>query len=136
MDWKTCIDEGNSVKITPNIKRAEFLARHAENTLKAVKKIKLDNDNASVFFANYYDAFLEMLHAVMYVKGYKVANHYCLGYYLRDVLGEDEAFRTFDKARKIRNSIIYYGEIFDTNIINDLTSRIVLVVRKLKVQIK
>lgn len=116
MDWKTCISDGNSIEITKNQKRAEFLLKRAESTLKVIEKIRLDGDNVLVFFANYYDSLLELLHAIMYAKGYKVRNHICLGYYIRDILKDEESFRVFDRARMLRNSIIYYGDNFDKDV--------------------
>ncbi len=59
MDWKTCIQEGNAIKITSNKKRAEFLVSRAEKTLHILEKITLDEDNVPVFHVNYYDSLLE-----------------------------------------------------------------------------
>ncbi len=132
MDWKTCIDEGNSVKITPDNKRANFLISRSEETLSVLKKIKIDDNNCSVFFANYYDALLELLHALMYFNGYKVRNHYCLGYYLRDVLKDKKSYEIFDRARTIRNSTIYYGNKFDKNIYDDMIKQMLEIFNKLK----
>ena len=58
MDWQNCIKEGNSVKVTANKKRALFLVLQAEDTLKVLEKIDINEGNASVFFTNYYDALL------------------------------------------------------------------------------
>lgn len=132
MDWKTCINEGNAIKITPNKQRALFLVKRAEKTLAVMGKIKLDNENSSIFFTNYYDALLEMLHAIMYSNGYKVKNHYCLGYYLRDVIKDAEAFRIFDRARIIRNSVLYYGENLDINAADEIIEQIISIFHKLK----
>ncbi len=131
MDWNRCIEESNAVKITPNRKRTEFLLKRAAETLEALDKITITDKNISVFFANYYDALLETLHALMYAKGYKVTNHYCLGYYVRDVLNEKELFHVIDRARSVRNSIIYYGESFDKEILLELTGDIKDSVKKL-----
>ena len=136
MDWKTCMDEGNSLKITPDRKRAQFLTKNAKNTLNVLEKIKLNEENTSVFFANYYDALLETMHAIMYAHGYKVKNHYCLGYYLRDILQDRESFEIFDRARTIRNSIIYYGNLFEKIVLEDLIKQMISTMRKLKTNIK
>jgi len=124
MDWNNCIKEGNSVKITKNKKRALFLVKQAENTLDILDKIKIDESNVSVFFTNYYDALLELLHGLMNYEGYKVKNHYCLGYYIRDVLDDQQSFHVFDRARLLRNSTIYYGERFDNVVLLDAIKQI------------
>ena len=136
MDWKTCVNGGNSVKITPDRKRAAFLIKQAEKTLRSLRKISMDENNASVFFPNYYDAFLELMHAIMYARGYRVNNHYCLGYYLRDAIKDDESYRIFDRARSIRNSLIYYGETFDKPVIDEVIAKIISSFEKLKKEAK
>ncbi|MBS3050599.1 MAG: hypothetical protein J4400_00420 [Candidatus Aenigmarchaeota archaeon] len=136
MDWNNCIKEGNSVKITANKKRAVFLIKQAENTLKVLDQIHIDGNNVSVFFTNYYDALLELLHAFMYDAGFKVKNHYCLGYYLRDVIRDQESYRVFDRSRLLRNSSIYYGEHFDEAVLLSAIRDIKEVFAKLKKNIK
>ncbi|KHO48117.1 MAG: coiled-coil [archaeon GW2011_AR5] len=136
MDWNTCVREGNSVKITANRKRAVFLVNQAEKTMKVLEKILIDKNNASVFFTNYYDALLELLHALMYDAGFKVKNHYCLGYYLRDVIKDNKSYRVFDRSRLLRNSSIYYGENFDEAVLLSAIRDIKEVFVKLKKNIK
>jgi hypothetical protein len=135
MDWNNCLDEGNSVKITANKKRAAFLVKQAENTLSVLYKIKIDESNASVFFTNYYDALLELLHAMMYAEGYKVKNHYCLGYYLRDVMKDHRSFDVFDRSRQLRNSTIYYGDIFEKAVLLEAIKQIKLTFIRLRKKI-
>ena len=45
--------------------------------------------------------------------GYKVNNHICLGYFLRDKLDKKSLFRLFDDCRYKRNSLMYYGRKMD-----------------------
>ena len=54
-----------------------------------------------------------MLHAMLLFQGFKVSNHICLGYYLRDVLNKVNLFRWFDDCRFKRNSLVYYGRKMD-----------------------
>ncbi len=136
MDWNNCIEEGDSVKITKNKKRALFLVEQAENTLDILDKIKIDESNVSVFFTNYYDALLELMHGLMNYEGYKVKNHYCLGYYIRDMLDDQQSFRVFDRARLLRNSMIYYGERFDNIVLLDVIKQIKDIFSRLRKNIK
>lgn len=116
MDWKNCISEGIAVKVDINRERVRSLCNSAAATLKFVENVKLNDDNASILLKNMYDAILELLHAYILSKGYKVLNHLCVGYYLRDQLGNREYFYLFDKYRKIRNSITYYGANIETEV--------------------
>ncbi|MBI3412578.1 MAG: hypothetical protein HY051_00670 [Candidatus Aenigmarchaeota archaeon] len=109
MDWENCVNEGTAVKVSINEERMRSLRNSAKATLEFVESVEMNENNASILLKNMYDAVLELLHAYLLSKGYKVLNHLCIGYYLRDVLGNREFFYLFDRYRKIRNSITYYG---------------------------
>jgi len=73
----------------------------------------INESSANYIFEGYYSSILEMLHALVLLNGYKVSNHICLGYYLRDVINKPDLFRSFDDCRFKRNSLIYYGNKMD-----------------------
>lgn len=54
-----------------------------------------------------------MLHALIISKGYKVNNHICIGFYVRDVMKKEDLFRVFDDLRYKRNSLTYCGKRMD-----------------------
>jgi len=83
-------------------------------------------------FEGYYSSILEMLHAIVVLEGYKVNNHICLGYYLRDVLKNDELFRFFDDCRFKRNSLVYYGKRMDFEIAKDSIEKAKKLIKELK----
>jgi hypothetical protein len=82
--------------------------------LNIINKINLDNENGFFFITNYYDIILEVMHSLMFKKGYNVLDHLSIGYYIKDILKNQEIFELFNKYRKIRNNIIYYGKSIDT----------------------
>jgi len=84
-----------------------------------LKKNKIEEGNANYIFEGYYSSILELMHCVVLIEGYKVSNHICLGYFLRDVLKDDKLFRLFDDCRFKRNSLIYYGRKMDFEIAED-----------------
>jgi hypothetical protein len=49
----------------------------------------------------------------MFKKGYNILDHLSIGYYIKDILKRQDIFELFDKYRKIRNNIIYYGKTID-----------------------
>ena len=81
--------------------------------LKVVEKLKIDKENGFFILTNYYDVALESLHALLYKKGYKALDHLSIGYYIKDILANAEFFYIFDKYRKLRNGILYYGRTID-----------------------
>lgn len=107
--WNECLEKNNAIKISPDKAKAKSLLETARERIGFIGKIKLEELNANFVFENYYSSLLEMMHAMVILKGFKVDNHICLGYYLRDVLRREELFRIFDDSRYKRNNLIYYG---------------------------
>ncbi len=112
-DWEKSIEDGKVIKISPNPERAESLVESSLRLLRVIEKIKLDKENGFFILTNYYDIVLESMHALLYKKGYKSLDHLSIGYYIRDILQNAEFFYIFDKYRKLRNGILYYGRKID-----------------------
>ena len=106
--WSDCLENQSAVKVSSDNERAKSLIETAEERLELIKTI--NEKNANFVFEDYYTSILELLQALVIKKGYKVTNHVCLGYYLRDILKKDDLFRIFDDCRFKRNSLIYYGK--------------------------
>jgi|SRR3989344_1632731 len=111
--WHECVENNSSLKISPDPAKAKSLVDTATGRIGFLKGISLTADNANYIFEGYYSSALELLHALVILKGYKVDNHICLGYYLRDILNKDNWFRIFDDCRYKRNSLVYYGRKMD-----------------------
>ena len=109
--WKDCVEWNSSVKISPDSQRAQSLIETANERINLIKDV--DEKNCNFVFEDYYTSILEYLQAIVLLKGYKVSNHICLGYYLRDILKNESLFRMFDDLRYKRNSLTYYGKRMD-----------------------
>ena len=55
---------------------------------------------------------------------FKIYNHECYTYLLKEVLNESSKGNEFDELRKIRNSINYYGKIISINEAKNVLDRI------------
>ena len=110
--WVECLNYSSAVKITKDKEKAASLVETAHDRIKFSLK-KVSEKNANYIFEGYYSSILEIIHAIVILDGYKVNNHICLGYYLRDVLKNEELFRLFDDCRFKRNSLVYYGKRMD-----------------------
>lgn len=106
-NWKDCIESKNAIKISPDNEKANSLIETSEERIKQTANI--NEKNANFIFEDYYSSILELLHAIVLKKGYKINNHICLGYYLRDILKQERSFLIFDDLRYKRNSLTYYG---------------------------
>lgn len=110
--WTECLYSNSSVKITPDKGKAKSLIETAEERIKFSNK-ELNENTANYIFEDYYSSILEIVHAFVILRGYKVNNHICLGFFIRDVLNREDLFRIFDDCRFKRNSLTYYGKRMD-----------------------
>lgn len=111
--WDECISQKSAITISPDKAKARSLIATANARIEFISKVKLEESNANFIFENYYSSLLEITHAFVLLNGFKVENHICLGYYLRDILKKERLFRMFDDARYKRNGLVYYGQRMD-----------------------
>ena|SRR3989344_4836963 len=110
MNWEDCKRDKEAVKISPNPERARSLEKQSKRRKEFVLKQEINKDNAVILFCELYESVLELIHSLLYCEGHKILNHICIGYYIRDVVGNKKLFDIFDRSRKIRNGNLYYGE--------------------------
>lgn len=107
MDWKECIAK----RIAKGIKED----RNLINSAGEIADIKIRSADAlpdSLFYGKIsllYDGLREYLECVALESGYKVYNHECYVAFLKEIKGLSGEADIFDKLRKIRNGINYYG---------------------------
>ncbi len=107
MDWKECL--GN--RIVKNVKGDH----HLIISIRAIAKVKIESAEAlpnHLYIAKIcllYDALREYLESTALEKGYKIYNHECYVAFLKEILNLSREGDLFDKLRKIRNGINYYG---------------------------
>ena len=108
--WEDCLSNYSAISTTPDLHKAKALMDTADSRTEAMSKIPTNSGYLSIVFENYYSSSMEYVQALAIVHGLKITNHVCLGYFLRDVLTKKKLFRIFDKCRRDRNSIVYYGK--------------------------
>jgi len=114
-DWTDCIDKNFVRRITPDISRANSLIETAEERIAQTPQ-KLHEKNVNFVFEDYYTSILEALQAIALFLGYKISNHVCLCYFLREHLGREDLSRVFDDLRFKRNMLVYYGKRMEFSI--------------------
>jgi hypothetical protein len=122
--WEECIISNSASKVTPDKAKARSLLDIAEGRINFLKTIIVKEENANYIFEGYYSSLLEIMHALAISNGYKVENHICLGYYLRDVIKDDRLFRIFDDVRVKRNRLLYYGKAMEFFVAEDSIRKI------------
>ena len=109
--WEECVENNTALEVTPDIGRARSLVETAKERVNVIKE--LNERNCNFVFEYHYTSLLELLQALVILKGFKVLNHVCLGFYLRDVLKREELYIIYDDLRYKRNTLVYYGKRMD-----------------------
>jgi len=128
--WNDCIYSNSALKITPDREKAKSLIETAEDRIKFSVR-DLNEKTANYIFEDYYSSVLELVQALVLLHSYKINNHVCLGFFLRDVLEKENLFRLFDDCRYKRNSLVYYGKRMDFKTAKDAIEKAKRLMNKL-----
>ena len=118
-NWEECLENNLCRKISKDIPRSKSLIDTANARIVFTKKRRYTRNEIKFVFEAYYTSILELIHALLSIKGFKTDAHYPCGYFLRDILKKDSLYRIFDDARIKRNSLVYYGKDIDFEILSD-----------------
>ena len=88
---------------------ARSLLKNTRLDMKFLDKLEVDEISARKLVSNYYDVLRSILEAIAALDGYKIYGHEVFTAYLKEK-GENTVATKFDRFRKIRNKINYYGE--------------------------
>lgn len=89
-----------------NLAKALFLT--AEKDIIFLDNLETSENSARKIVTNYYDILRSILESMAALDGYKVYSHEAFTYYLKEK-NEEALSAKFDRLRKIRNGINYYG---------------------------
>ncbi len=109
MNFKYFIEKGLVKKTSKDISLIKSLLQNSKEDLRFLNKLKVDEISVRKIMTNFYDVLRSILEAVSIIKGYKIYSHEAYAYFLREI-GEELIAVKFDRFRKIRNSINYYGK--------------------------
>ena len=82
--------------------------------------------------SNYYDSLRSLLEAISLIKGYKIYSHEAFTPFLKEKLGEERLSTKFDRFRKIRNGLNYYGKSIELTEAKEFTSELKSVIEYIK----
>ncbi len=135
-NWDECILENSALSVSRDVKKSESLLKISAGRIKFLEKQEINPENASYIFEGFYTSTIEILHALIINYGYKVSNHICLGYYLRDKLKRNDLFNIFDDLRYKRNSIVYYGKEMEFEIAKEAIVKSKNLIKELNIILK
>ncbi len=132
MKFEQSINEGYAKKIPPDIIKAKSLFKSSEQAVFTAKKIPFESSALKSIFRELYEGLREYCEALGYIKGYKFSSHEVITYFLEDVLKKPQISAKFDRYRKLRNGINYYGNDISEETVKEALQEIPLLVIELE----
>ncbi len=132
MNFEFSLKCGKVKKVMPNKIRASSLFKSSVQAIETAKAIPLDIITSKTILRELYEGLREYCEAIGYLNGYKFLDHESIGFFLRDVLKEQSIFKKFDRYRRLRNGINYYGNDIEIETVKDAISEIPKIIKKLK----
>ncbi|NQU79281.1 hypothetical protein HQ545_05955 [Candidatus Woesearchaeota archaeon] len=133
MDWKECHDRRYIKPASVNEDLIASLNISADKRYQTASRLVIDEITAATVFSLYYDCVRELLEALAIKHRFKIYNHDCFCAFLKEVLNKQSIGDKFDRFRKIKNGINYYGKDLDIDtaleLITDLKDMIEYVKR-------
>ena len=131
MKFEDFIKEGKVRKATPDRFMAESIIKNTFEDLKFLEQTKLTELSKRKLVTNYYDSLRSLLEAMALRDGYKVYSHEAFTFYLREK-EESEISLKFDRFRKKRNAINYYGESVSVEEVKEYSKEMKKIIIELK----
>ena len=132
MNFENSLTEGKAKKVLPNKIRASSLLKSSIQAIETAKVIPINASTSKTILRELYEGLREYCEAIGYIGGYKFLDHESISYFLRDILNEQSVFKKFDRYRKLRNGINYYGEDIDIETVKEAIIEIPELVKALE----
>jgi hypothetical protein len=132
MNFEFSLKSGKVKKVMPNKIRALSLFKSSIQAIETAKAIPLDTNTSKTILRELYEGLREYCEAIGYLKGYKFLDHESIGFFLRDILKEQSLFKKFDRYRKLRNGINYYGNDIEVETVKEAISEIPKLIKELE----
>lgn len=110
MEFGDFIREGKVRKGSADTALARSLILTAAGDMEFLDTLEVTGLSARRLVCNYYDCLRSLLEAMAVVEGLRVYSHEAYAYYLKERKGEELMAVKFDRIRKVRNRLNYYGK--------------------------
>jgi hypothetical protein len=136
MKFEDALNQGIVKKVPIDILRSKSLVKSSEQAIHTAKIIPLQETTLKTIFRELYEGLREYCEAIGFAKGYKFSDHESITSFLSEILNENAIALKFDRYRKLRNGINYYGNSIEENTAKEALKDIPDLISKLKPQIK
>lgn len=132
MNFEDSLAAGKVKKVVPNSIRASSIFKSSVQAIETAKLIQLSPMSSKSVMRELYEGLREYCEAIGYLRGLKFLDHESITYFLKDELKEQAISARFDRYRKLRNGINYYGEDIDIETVKEAAAEIPALVKKLE----
>ncbi len=108
MKFSDFIKKGLARKTFKDKSLVKSLIQNSKKDLEFLESLKINENSVRKIMSNFYEVLRSILEAVSITKEYKIYSHEAYSYFLEEI-EEEILAKKFDRFRKIRNSINYYG---------------------------
>lgn len=136
MNFESQVREGKIRKIPVDRLRAKSMFTASSQAIATTKIIPLTTTTAKTVFRELYEGFREYCEGIGFLHGYKFLDHASITYFLRDILKEQRIALKFDRYRKLRNGINYYGDDIDVETVKEAMKEIPKLITELEKRTK
>ncbi len=129
MDWEEC--KKRMVKsVSVDTFKIKSIQDIANNKIDATTYLPEEHSLSKITLL--YDALREFLESFALSKGFKIYNHECYTYFLKEIVGLSDLGNQFDSLRKIRNKINYYGKTYALEESQVIITQLNVLIKKIK----
>ncbi|MBR9691474.1 hypothetical protein GOV06_01685 [Candidatus Woesearchaeota archaeon] len=132
MNFEFSLNSGKTKKVMPNKIRASSLFKSSIQAIETAKGIPLTTNTSKTILRELYEGLREYCEAIGYLNGYKFLDHESIGFFLKDILKEQSLFKKFDRYRKLRNGINYYGNDIEVETVKEAIYEVPKLVKELE----
>jgi len=132
MSFEESLEEGYAKRVRVDTIRARNLSSAGRKAVETAKVIPLSETSSKTILRELYEGLREYCEAIGYKHGYKFLSHEAITHFLADILEEQKVSSRFDRYRKLRNGINYYGKDMALGTVEKASEEIPSLLRRLE----
>ena len=136
MTFQQSIREGYARIIPPDNIKAKSLLKSAQQAVSSAQKIPFETDTLKSILRELYEGLRQYCEALGYLQGYKFSSHEVITMFLEEIIADKKIALRFDRYRKIRNGINYYGDDVSVETVKEALKEIPQLIKQLEKYIK
>lgn len=136
MNFESCIRDGKAKKIPSDKILANSLINSSKQAIDTAQNIKISESSLKSILRELYEGLREYCEAIIYLHGYKVLDHVSITYFIRDVLKDESLSNKFDRFRKLRNGVNYYGNDLNIETVKEALIEVPKLIKEMEKYVK